>query len=140
MIKLCNMSYADTIYDKLGREVYEVLIPTAESTIDENTISYAERRIVEASDGSDGYEGPNKNIFSKGILITDTTQDIKNNDYTLIRHTPSITNLDEEKYEIIEDRKRNRIRIHIYTTGGIIEAKNGFFQISDKKYYFDKMV
>ena len=50
----------------------------------------------------------------------------------------SITDLTEEKYFLNNDAAKDRMRLTIATSDGIIEGKNGFFKIDDKVYYFDE--
>lgn len=139
-----NISHAEEIIDKKGRVVYEITKPTAETTINPDTISAADRRVADLSvDYNDSsahhYDGPKKNIFSSGVLYSDTNwswNDTK--DYTLIRHTNSITDLDDEKYFLNQDDVEDRLRIMIVTSDGLIEGKNGFFKINGKTYFFDE--
>ena len=86
------------------------------------------------------YEGPSKNIFSKDTIFSSTDWTwVENNEYTLIRHTPSITDVDEDRYILQNDVKKDRMRLTIIVSGiGEFEAKNGFYRIKDKVYYFDE--
>lgn len=133
---------SELIIDKKGRVVDEILKPTAESKVDEDAISDAIRYVPDGStDLSDKkYEGPSKNIFSKDTIFSSTDWTyIDKNDYTLIRHTPSITDVDEDRYYLTEDVKKERLRLTIIVSDlGEIKAKNGFFKIKDKVYYFDE--
>ena len=131
-----QMSYAEQVIDKKGRLVEETEVPTAETTIDPDTISKADRRVV-TLDGK--YDGPSKNIYSSGIILPTEEESIKNEkEYTLIRHTTSITDLTYEKYQLNQDAKYDRLRLLIITSDGIIEGKNGFFKIDGKIHYFDE--
>lgn len=138
-----SIIYSEQIVDKKGRIVDEITKPTAESTINPDTISSADRIVpdssVDYSESSLVYEGPKKNIFSSGVLYSDTERmwnDTK--DFTLIRHTSSITDLTYEKYYLNQDDRKDRLRLMIVTSDGLIEGKNGFFKINDKTYYFDE--
>ena len=117
-----NISYAEVIVDKKGRTVEEIKKPTAESTIDPDTITAADRRIVDLSldysgDTSKQYEGPNKNIFSNGYMYSGTDWSlVDQKDYTLIRHTSSITDLTDEKYFLNQDDLKDRLRLMIVTS------------------------
>ena len=139
-----NVSYAEKIVDKKGRVIEEIKKPTAESTIDPDTITAADRRIVDLSldysgDTSKQYEGPSKNIFSNGYMYSGTDWSLVDpKDYTLIRHTSSITDLTGEKYFLNQDDLKDRIRLLIVTSDGMIDGKNGFFKIDGKTYYFDE--
>lgn len=139
-----NISYAEQIVDKKGRIVEEINKPTAESTIYPDTITAADRRVVDMSldysgDTSNQYEGPNKDIFSSGYMYAGAGVNfIDEKAYTLIRHTSSITDLTYEKYSLDQDDLKDRIRLKIVTSDGMIEGKDGFFKIDDKIYYFDK--
>ncbi len=141
---IINMSYAEKIVDKKGRVIEEIKKPTAESTIDPDTITAADRRVVDMSldysgDTSNQYEGPNKNIFSSGYMYAGAGANfIDEKAYTLIRHTSSITDLTFEKYSLDQDDLKDRIRLKIVTSDGIIEGKNGFYKIDGKIYYFDE--
>lgn len=139
-----NVSYAEKIVDKKGRVIEEIKKPTAESTIDPDTITAADRRIVDLSldysgDTSKQYEGPSKNIFSNGYMYSGTDWSlVDQKDYTLIRHTSSITDLTGENYFLNQDDLKDRIRLLIVTSDGMIDGKNGFFKIDGKTYYFDE--
>ena len=139
-----NISYAEVIVDKKGRTVEEIKKPTAESTIDPDTITAADRRVVDMSldyngDTSRQYEGPSKNIFSSGYMFAGIDPSLLGKkDYTLIRHTSSITDLAYEKYFLNQDDLKDRIRLMIVTSDGMIEGKDGFYKIEGKTYYFDE--
>ena len=136
-LSFTHITYAE-IVDKKGRIVYEITKPTAESTIDPDTITSADRRVVDSSDES-RYEGPTQNIFSKGYMFSGSTLSLdETKDYTLIRHTPSITDLTYEKYTLNQDDIKDRLRLIIVTSDGLIEAKDGFYKMDGKTYYFDE--
>jgi len=143
IVFIVNIVNAEQIIDKKGKIIYDIIKPTAESTINPDTISDALRIIPDTSidyngDLSKKYAGPQKNIFSKDILYQDIdkiSDDVK--EYTLIRHTSSITDLTEEKYFLTQDYKKDRLKITIITEEGHIYGKDGFFKIDDKIYYFD---
>ena len=137
--------YASELIDKQGRVVAEITKPTAESTIDPDTISDAVRHIPKAdTDYTTGkykdYQGPSKNIFSKDTIYSSTEWSwVNNNEWTLIRHTASITDVDEDRYELVNDVRKDRMRLTIIVGGvGKFEAKNGFYKIDGKTYYFDE--
>ena len=123
--------YASELIDKQGRVVAEITKPTAESTIDPDTISDAVRHIPKAdTDYTLGkykdYQGPSKNIFSKDTIYSSTEWSwVNNNEWTLIRHTASITDVDEDRYELVNDVRKDRMRLTIIVGGvGKFEAKN----------------
>ena len=143
LITLATSTMAsELIIDKKGRVLDEITKPTAESKVDPNTISDAIRYVPDGSiDFSNKeYEGASKNIFSKNTIFSSTAKpSAENTEYTLIRHTPSITEVDEDRYYLTEDVKKERLRLTIIVSGlGEIKAKNGFFKIKDKVYYFDE--
>ena len=150
---------ADVLTDKQGHDVYETLYPTAESLIDENTISDAIRYVPSGSKdySNSNYTGPSKNIFSSNTIVPQENYDEYYNDFykgllteeslelintygafTRIRHTASITNVDDDRYNITTDTMTNRIKMKIiYDITGEIEAKNGFYKVGGKTFYFD---
>lgn len=144
LIFIINIVNAEQVIDKKGKIIYEITKPTEESTINPDAISDALRIIPDTSidysgDISNKYEGPSKNIFSKDILYQGTEKvldDVK--EFTLIRHTSSITDLTEERYYLTQDYVKDRLKLTIITTDGYIEGKNGFFKIDNKTYYFDE--
>ena len=161
MIISCQVfTFADTIVDKRGRDVIEITKPTAESKIYEDSISSAIRHKPDgAKDYTDSkYEGPSKNIYSDNIIMgeeyydtyidesikelyTDKEQEIikKYGSFTRIRHTASITNVDGDSFEMTNDSQYDRLRLRVKERSvGEFEAKNGFFKIDGKTYYFDK--
>lgn len=138
-----NISHAEIIYDKKGRIVEEIIKPTAESTIDPDAISAADRRVVDLSkdydDSSKHYEGPLQNIYSSGYMYAGVDwSSLDEKSYTLIRHTSSVTDLTYEKYFLNQDDRKDRLRLMIVTSDGFIEGKNGFYKIDGKTYYFDE--
>lgn len=140
---IINVVNAGQIIDKKGKIIYETTKPTAESTINPDTISDALRIVPDTSidyngDLSKKYAGPNKNIFSDGILYQNVEETLDGTkEYTLIRHASSFTDLTEENYFLTQDYKKDRLRITIITQEGHIYGKDGFFKINDKMYYFD---
>lgn len=139
---LSSVLYAEELIDKQGRVVNEVTKPTAETTINPDTISDALRYVPrENSDlTKKEYAGPTKNIFSKDTIFSSSEWSwINSNEYTLIRHTSSITDVDEDRYKLMNDVKKDRMRLTIIVSGvGEFEAKNGFYKLKDKVYYFDE--
>ena len=138
-IVLSSLSFAEN-YDKKGRIVETVVKPTAESTVDPDKISDALRKKNEPSDPSKNFS---KNIFSDNIYwpeeIDFTKENIADKPYTLIRHTVSIAEVANNRYEVIEDRNAGRIRLKIRETGvGEWWAQNGFYKVNGKVYYFDE--
>lgn len=160
VIYLSFVSFADTLIDKQGRDVYETLKHTAEVTIDPDTISAAIRHVPSSSKdySNSDYNGPTKNIFSSNIIMPEESYDEEYNNFyksllsdeilnlintygnfTRIRHTASITNVDENRYAVSRDNKTERIKMKIiYDNIGKIDAKNGFYKVSDKTFYFDE--
>ena len=139
-----NIAFAvDT--DKMGRIIETITRPTAESTIDPDTISSALRRKTDVMGGIDS----SKNINSSAILfdqnsgvldiINNTSIVVPEENYTLIRHTPSISVVTGYSYELINDAAADRLKLKIKESGvGEWYAKNGFYKIDDKTYYFDE--
>ena len=140
---LCNPIYED----KLGRDIIDIVAPTKEQLIDPDTMNYA-IRFVPSGDkdySESNYTGPTKNIFSSNIILPEDFYDDEINEYknsiannevkdlyklneglTKIRHTQSITNVDEDRYIIGSDSKTNRITMKIIVNSiGSIDAKNG---------------
>ena len=150
-------SYSTEIVDKKGRIIEEILKPHAKENIDLDTISDADR--IKVSDNAymnnSGYAGPSKNIYSAGTIHQSDENNYdeiikslynsheleiieKYGSFTKIRHTSSITNVDEDRYELIEDYNNNRLRMKIFVNSiGIYNAKDGFYNVNDKTYYFD---
>ncbi len=145
MLLIINISFADILVDKKGKPIEEVLVPTAETTIDPNTMTDAVRRIVkdefkDYTGQKAKYSGPSQNIYSKGYIYQgSSSNDDKNSEYTLIRYTASITDVNEEQYELRQDINKDRMRLLIKVAGvGEFEAKNGFYKLDDKVFYFDE--
>lgn len=142
IITLSSNLYAEDVVDKKEKVIYETIRPTVESTIDENAISdairYAPKENIDYSDKE--YEGPAKNIFSKDTIYTSIDEsDIPKTDYTVIRHTASITDVDEDRYVLRNDYQKDRMRMTIIVAStGEFEAKNGFYKVDGKIYYFDE--
>lgn len=141
-IAISSVSYAEDIIDKQGKVIYETVSPTAESTINPDTISdarrYVPRENVDYSEKK--YEGPDKNIFSEDTIYTTiNSADVPKNDFTLIRHTASITDVDEDRYVLTDDISKDRLRLKIIIANtGEFDAKNGFYKVNGKIYYFDE--
>ena len=153
----CFIVNAEVIVDKKGRDVIETVTPTEPSTVDENMISDALRIKTKLSGDSfiinedneiivipnsnpskKGFENPSKNIFSSNTLY-DVNTNIDPSLITIIRHTSSITNVEDGKYELHTDLKSGRLMMNILLgVEGIIQAKNGFYKVNGKTYYFDK--
>lgn len=142
MSLLASISFADTFVDKRGRVIEETLEPTAESKFYEDTISDALRFVPDANTDytQKQYVGPLKNIYTDGVIYSgDIKSEIDNNDYTMIRHTPSITDVDEDRFYLTEDYKKNRLRLTIIVSSvGEFKAKDGFYRVNGKVYYFDE--
>ena len=140
---LPNIFYANKNFvDKMGHEVIEIIKPTAESKVDEDMISDALRYVAssETDYGSKNYSGPSKNIYSNDIIYSDanTTKIESDENYTLIRYTKSIANV-EDNYELVEDYNKKRLRLKLRNPEqGEWYAMNGFYKINDKIYYFDE--
>ena len=150
-------SYSTEIVDKKGRIIEEILKPHAKENIDLDTISDVDR--IKVSDNAymnnSGYAGPSKNIYSSDTVYQSDENNYdeiikslyssheleiieKYGSFTKIRHTSSITNVDEDRYELIEDYNNNRLRMKIFVSSiGIYIAKDGFYKVNDKIYYFD---
>ena len=150
-------SYSTEIVDKKGRIIEEILKPHAKENIDLDTISDVDR--IKVSDNAymnnSGYAGPSKNIYSSDTVYQSDENNYdeiikslynsheleiieKYGSFTKIRHTSSITNVDEDRYELIEDYNNNRLRMKIFVNSiGIYNAKDGFYNVNDKTYYFD---
>lgn len=141
-VLIYNFAFATDV-DKAGRIIETIMKPTAETTMDPDTISSALRRKTNVMGGIDS----SKNINSSGILydqtsgisITDDNIAPKEENFTLIRHTPSISFVDDYSYEFINDTKSDRLKLKIKESGvGEWYAKNGFYKVDGKTYYFDE--
>lgn len=137
-----NVLYAEDVIDKKGKVIYETIRPTAETTENPDKISdvarYVPREKIDYT--AKEYAGPEKNIFSKDTIYAFIDQnDVPKTEYTLIRHTASITDVDEDRYVLTNDIKKDRMRLTIIVAGtGELEAKNGFYKVNGKVYYFDE--
>ena len=157
LVTCCGYTFAESIVDKQGRVVDDITAPTKESTIDPETISEA-RRYVPKNSSSEKSEnnGPQKNIYSESTIIQAyegsfseyirSLYDEKKfsliaqyGELTQIRHTISITDVDNDRYELINDGIRDRLKMRIFVAStGIFDAKDGFYKVGEKIYYFDK--
>ena len=139
---LSSVLYAEDVIDKKGKVIYETIRPTAETTENPDKISDAARYVPRDSVDytQKEYAGPEKNIFSENTIYTSIDpKDIPETDYTLIRHTASITDVDEDRYVMTNDLKKDRMRLTIIVAStGELEAKNGFYKVNGKVYYFDE--
>ena len=135
---LSIISYADVYVDKRGKEIIDIAKPTAESTVYPNTISDAVRRIVREDDAN--MRDPNKNIVSNGIFDPNSyIVAAENTEYSLIRHTASITDIEDDNYSLVQDFVKDRLKLTIRIPDvGEMPGKNGFFRINGKVYYFDE--
>ena len=137
-----NVLYAEDVIDKKGKVIYETIRPTAETTENPDKISdavrYVPREKIDYT--AKEYTGPEKNIFSKDTIYTAINpDDVPKTEYTIIRHTASITDVDEDRYELTNDTKKDRMRLRIIVANtGEFEAKNGFYKVNGKVYYFDE--
>lgn len=121
--------------DKKGRVYEETIRPTAEAKVDPDKISYALRKNVDVFSKYD----VEKNIFSSQIIAEENINEIKTDEYTKIRNTPSIVNVEDDTYEIVFDEKYDRLRLKINEKEkGVYYANNGFFRVGGKIYYFDE--
>lgn len=135
LLSFVNSVFADKIIDKRGRVIEETLSPVPETTVDPNAMSDALRR--SATNGNHEVRDASKNIYDVSIIRQDVSTTIVNEEYTSIRHTASITDLNKETYYITEDLNKERIRLTIKTLLGEVKAKDGFYKVGDKVYYFD---
>ena len=150
-------TFAELIIDKMGRVVDDITAPTKESTIDPDTISDARRYVPKDSSSVKSKSSePQKNIYSENTIIQaydgSFTEYIKSlydekkfdliaeyGELTQIRHTISITDVANDRYELITDGKRDRLRMRVIVDStGIFDAKDGFYKVGEKIYYFDK--
>lgn len=118
----------------------EVTAPTAEKKVDEEVVSEALRH--GNSIFSENYVGPSKNIFSDDIIVQETKDDIViiNNDVTQIRYCNSYADIDDYRVETVQDEKHDRLKLKIYLADnvGYVFAKDGFYRLNGKTYYFDE--
>lgn len=153
----CSNALAESIVDKKGRAVEDITAPTQESTIDPNTISDARRYVPkDSSSVKSKNEGPQKNIYSENTIIqayegsfTDYISGLYDEkkfdliaqygEFTQIRYTASITDVDNDRYELVTDGIKDRLKMRIFVDStGIFDAKDGFYKVGEKIYYFDK--
>lgn len=120
----------------------EVKAPTVAPKVDEDMISEAERHGNALF--SNNYNGPSKNIYSDTVIIQETEKNDTNNlvpdGVTNIRYCNSYADLDEYRVETIQDEKHDRLKLKIYLAdnAGYIFAKDGFYRLNGKTYYFDE--
>ncbi len=109
--------------DKNGNEITTITRPTAPAKVDPDQMSVAITK-------------RNAPVVSHSVYDTSITYGDAG--YTVIRHTPSIANLEEWEYEIKHDQKTGRIKLLLRLDNDPMAfAKSGFFKIKDKTYYFD---
>ena len=148
-----NAVIASQYTDKLGRDVIEIIAPTAESHVDPDQISDAIRRTVISSENA---TDPIKNIYSESIIYDGTGESYQDyikslydnkmydvlatyGECTNIRHTVSVTNVDEDRYMLINDSASDRLRMKVIVDSiGEYYAKDGFYKVNGKTYYFDE--
>lgn len=81
-----------------------------------------------------------KNIYSKNTIIqSELNANIDDTLYkeTVIKHKLAINDLDDIKCEIIEDENVHRIMIKMFLDNCVLYAKDGFYRLNSKIYYFD---
>lgn len=128
---------ANVIRDKRGVIIESTVRPTAAPKVDEDQISDAI-----------SYKGKNdKDRVSTGSVIVsknliapaELDERMKTLPYTIIRHTPSIANVEDNEYEILHDQKTGRIKVMLRSNDNVgTYAKNGFYKINGKTFYFDE--
>ena len=147
---------AGSIIDKKGRVIEDIKAPTKEPTIDPDTISDARRYVPKnSSSAKSKNNGPQKNIYSENTIVQaydgSFTEYIKSlydekkysiiaeyGELTKIRYTKSIADVDNDRYELINDSIRDRLKmIVIVDSDGMFYAKDGFYKVGGKLYYFD---
>lgn len=133
---LFNYIFAEDLYDKKGRLFIETIAPTESQTTDPDEMSIALRNKNKDS---------SKNINSQNIIAEEKETikyDVGEEEIgkKLIRHTNSIAVLEpNDKYELIYDNEADRLKMLIFVdNAGLIDAKDGFYQIEDKVYFFDE--
>ena len=142
--------------DKMGRVVEEIIAPTEASVIDPNTSSDAIRYVPKSSNLNIRSNLPQKNVYSDNTIIKesdiDFTEYIKSlydekkyslieqyGELTQIRYTKSISDVDNDRYELLNDGIRDRLKMKVIVDStGFFFAKDGFFKVGGKLYYFDK--
>ena len=150
-----NTSSKINTTDKMGRPILDITNPTAERKPPEDALSDAERKTVKAT--SDGkYKDPTQNIISEstveGSNIPAYEDYIKSlydarmiqtleqyGEITEIRYTVSITDVDKDRYILINDSVRDRLKMKVIVDSlGEHFAKDGFYKVNGKTYYFDE--
>lgn len=145
--------YANVLTDKMGREVIDIKQPTASREVDPNQISDALRS---DSYSSGTFKDPQKNIYSsdaisnaEGLSYHEYIKSLYDNkmydnlnaygECTDIRYTVSITNVDDGKYTLIYDPNSDRLKMKVIIDNIYeYDAKNGFYKVNGKTYYFDE--
>lgn len=146
--------FAESVVDKKGRVVEDIIAPTKESTIPPDTISDA-RRYTPNNSVISKNDGPQKNIYSENTIVqayegsfTDYIKSLYDEkmfsliaeygELTQIRYTKSVTDVEHDRYELINDGIRDRLRMRVIVDStGMFDAKDGFFKVGEKLYYFD---
>lgn len=147
------VAYSKNNTDKIGREIIDITAPTAASYADANQISDARRG---SSYNNDQFKDPTKNIYSSDTIGNETGLPYKEyikklydekmyevldkyGECTNIRYTVSITNVDENRYELIYDENFDRLRMKVIADSiGMYDAKDGYYKVNGKTYYFDQ--
>lgn len=139
--------YAINDTDKMGRPIVDIISPTAETKLPSDTISDALR----STNGN-----PTQNIYSKDTVVGSNIPayeeyvkslydakmlDIleKFGEVTSIRYSVSITDVDTDRYILINDAIKDRMKMKVIVDSvGEYFAKNGFYKVDGKIYYFDE--
>ena len=147
--------YAMNTTDKMGRPILEITNPTAEYKQPEDSLSYANRRTIKASI-DDKYKDPSQNIYSENIIAGSDIpayddyikslydarmiQELETHgEVTEIRYTVSITDVDKDRFVLINDSVKDRLKMKIIVDNvGEHFAKDGFYKVNGKTYYFDE--
>ena len=147
--------YSINTTDKAGRPIVEIEHPTAEHKPPEDTITDAVRKTVNIVN-EEKYRDPIQNIHSENIVegnnipaFQDYIKTLYDNkmietliaygELTEIRYTVSITDVDTDRYELINDSLRDRLKMKIIVENvGEFFAKDGFYKVNGKTYYFDE--
>lgn len=130
VLLIVNFAYAE-----------EVTAPTAAKEVNEEVVSEALR--YGNAMFSNNYIGASKNIFTDDTIVqkieTETIV-VPQNEITTIRYCNSYADLDEYRVETIQDEKHDRLKLKIYLAdnAGYIFAKDGFYRLNGKTYYFDE--
>ena len=148
-------AYAINTSDKIGRPIEDIIEPTSEYKSQEDLISDAVRKTINATNVG-GYKDPTKNIYSEAVIessnvpayddyiksLYDAKMIKTIEDYgeiTDIRYTVSITNVDEDRYILIDDTTKDRLKMKVIVDNvGEFFAKDGFFKVNGKTFYFDE--